>query len=80
MSLGSYYEGLDAAGALVDNTFGFFSVGGLITVPLAGIPSSFGSWNIHGGADVIVFGDTTKALNTGDKSAVVALFGVGFSY
>ena len=68
-----------------DNKFGFFDVGGLITIPLTSIPSSFGSWNVHGGADLLVFGDTTKALNTNSKGEtskrrVVGLFGIGFGY
>lgn len=75
MSLSNYYETADG-----DATFGFFDIGGLVTVPLSGIPSQYGSWNIHGGADVLVFGDTTKAFNAGDKSKVVGLFGIGFSY
>lgn len=68
-----------------DNRFGFLDVGGLITVPLTGIPGSFGSWNIHGGADVLVFGDTTEALNAGtdgetSKARVIGLFGLGLTY
>lgn len=70
-----YYEG---AGG--DEKFGFFDIGGHITIPLGGVPARFGSWNIHGGADLLVFGDTTKAINAGDKSKVVALFGIGMTY
>jgi hypothetical protein len=75
MSVSDYYEGADG-----DARFGFFDVGGLVTVPIAAIPSTFGSWNIHGGVDVLVFGDTTKAFNGDEKSKVVGLFGIGFSY
>jgi hypothetical protein len=75
MSLNNYYEG-----ATGDETFGFFDAGGLITLPLSGRQSRFGSWNIHGGADVLVFGDTTKAFNAGDKSQVVGLVGIGVTY
>jgi hypothetical protein len=75
VSLKDYYE-LNG----VDHKFGFFDVGGLITVPLSGVPSSFGSWNIHGGADVLVFGDTTKFYNLDKKSKVVGLFGIGVTY
>jgi hypothetical protein len=52
----------------------------LITVPLSKVSSKFGSWNIHGGADVYVFGDMTKTLNDGDKSKVVGSIGFGVSY
>lgn len=75
MSLKDYYELGDT-----DNKFGFFDIGGLITVPLSGVGARFGSWNIHGGADVLVFGDTTKAVNNGDGSKVVGLIGVGVTY
>jgi len=74
LSLSDYYQ-LDGE----DNAFGFFDIGGLVTLPL-GVPSRFGSWNIHGGADVYVFGDTTKAINSGDSSKVVGSIGIGVSY
>jgi hypothetical protein len=80
LSLSNYYEGLNDAGDLEDQKLGFFSIGGLITLPLTGVPSSYGAWNIHGGLDVLTFGDTTKALNNGDKRQVVALIGIGVSY
>jgi hypothetical protein len=80
LSLKDYYQ----LGA-VDNRFGFFDVGGLLTVPLKGVPNRFGSWNIHGGADVLVFGATTKQLNVNaaggvKKSQVVGLVGIGLRY
>ena len=80
MSLSNYYEGSTG-----DGKFGFFQVGGLVTIPLTGVPSRFGSWNVHGGADLITFGETTEAFNVnagGDtsKSKVVGLFGIGVTY
>jgi hypothetical protein len=75
VSLSNYYEGADG-----DERFGFFDIGGLVTIPLTSVSSRFGAWNVHGGADVLVFGDTTKALNAGEKTEVVALFGIGVSY
>ena len=80
LSLNHYYERLDAGGAFTDERFGFFDVGALVTLPLGGIPSRYGSWNIHGGADVLVFGEMTKAANSGDAGTVVALVGIGVSY
>ena len=56
MSLGDYYE---LAGE--DNKFGFFSLAGIVTVPLGGT-TSFGAWNIHGGVEYQRLGDTTAAL------------------
>ena len=58
------YRHADAP-VFVDNTFGYFSVAGLVTVPLGGT-TSFGAWNVHGGVEFQALGDTTKALNGGD--------------
>jgi hypothetical protein len=69
LSVGNYYE-LDG----VDNRFGFFSVGGLATVPVGS------HFNVHGGLEFQALGDTTKALNAGDGSQVVGSFGIGVSY
>jgi hypothetical protein len=77
MSLSNYYQDLDTG---EDNKFGFFDIGALITLPLSGIPGSFGSWNLHGGVDFLAFGDTTKKINSGDGSKVVGLFGIGVTY
>lgn len=79
LSLKDYYEG--PAG---DQRFGFFDIGALITVPIGGVPSRFGSWNVHGGADVLFFpGESTSLLrltNAGDSSKVVGLIGIGVTY
>jgi hypothetical protein len=75
MSLSNYYE-LNGE----DHKFGFFDVGGLITLPLSGINSNFGSWNIHGGVDFLAFGDTTQYFNQDDSSKVVGLIGIGVTY
>jgi len=69
LSVGNYYE-LDG----VDNKFGFFSVGGLATVPVGS------HFNVHGGLEFQALGDTTKALNAGDGSQIVGSFGIGVSY
>jgi hypothetical protein len=74
LSLGDYYE-LDG----VDNKFGFFSIGGLVTVPLGGT-TNFGAWNVHGGAEYQKLGDTTAFFNGGDDQQVIYSFGLGFTY
>jgi hypothetical protein len=56
-----------------------------VTIPLTAVPSQFGAWNIHFGADVLVFGDTTEALNINKdgetkKNQVIVLGGIGVSY
>jgi hypothetical protein len=78
-SLSDYYEG--PAG---DEAFGFFDIGGLVTVPL-GTAGRFGSWNLHGGANVLVLGDTTEALNVNadgeiNGTQVIGLIGIGVTY
>ena len=82
LSLADYYElntGTAAAPVFVDNTFGYFSVAGLVTVPLGGT-TSFGAWNLHGGVEYQALGDTTKAFNGGDGSRVIGSVGIGFAY
>ena len=73
-SLSDYYE-LDGD----DNAFGFASLGAQVTVPL-GATSKFGAWNIHGGVEFQILGDTTKFFNGGDDTQFIGSFGIGFSY
>ena len=74
LSAGDYYE-LQG----VDNKFGYFSVGGIVTVPLGGT-TSFGAWNVHGGVEFQALGDTTQAINGGEDTKVIGSFGIGLSY
>ncbi len=74
LSAGDYYE---LAGE--DDTFGYFSVAGIVTVPLGGV-TKYGGWNVHGGVEFQALGDTTEALNGGDGSQVIGSVGIGFSY
>lgn len=74
LSAGNYYE---LAGE--DHTFGFASIGGMVTVPI-GSATRFGAWNVHGGVEYQALGTTTKAFNDGESSKAVAAIGVGFSY
>ena len=74
MSLSDYYE-LDGE----DNKFGFFSIAGIVTVPLGGT-TSYGAWNIHGGVEYQKLGTTTEAFNGGEGNQVIGSFGIGFSY
>jgi hypothetical protein len=74
LSVSDYYEG--AAG---DDTFGFFSVAGVVTVPFTSAPTKFGSWNIHGGVEFLMLGDRNEAV-FGDSSHVIGSIGIGLSY
>jgi hypothetical protein len=78
LSLKDYYE----FGG-VDYTFGFFDVGGLVTVPISKIPVSFGSWNVHGGVDYLRLGDGAVGLGLGTdgkKNQAVVMGGIGMTY
>jgi hypothetical protein len=80
LSLRDFYEIEIADGIVEDNTFGYVSVSAVVAVPLSSIPARFGSWSIQGGVELQRLGTTTKALNGGDASRVMGLFGVGLSY
>jgi hypothetical protein len=73
LSLGDYYEGLRG-----DDRFGFFSVGGVATLPLAGRGAP-ARWNVHGGAEYIWLGDRNQ-LVLGKQQQVVVSGGLGFTY
>ena len=68
-SLSDYYE-LEGE----DNKFGFFSIAGIVTVPLGGT-TSFGSWNVHGGVEYQKLGTTTEFFNGGESNQVIGSFG-----
>ncbi len=72
-SLGDYYEGLRG-----DDRFGFFSVGGVATLPLSG-GGALGRWNVHGGAEYIWLGDRNQ-LVLGKQQQVVVSGGLGLTY
>ena len=78
-SLKDYYELLGRDIKYHDSRFGFFEVGGLVTVPFM-TGSQFGSWHLHGGASVLLLGDTTQAFNQGRSHQVVGLAGAGVAY
>ncbi len=80
LSAGNYYE-LNG----IDHRFGFFDIGAMLGVPLRSVPGRYGAWDVHGGADFFVLGDTTRAINRdqhGNTSGrrVVVQAGVGLSY
>jgi hypothetical protein len=82
LSLADYYElntGTQVAPVFVDNRFGYFSIAGIVTVPLGGT-TRFGSWNVHGGVEYQALGETTEFFNGGDSSRTIGSVGIGFSY
>lgn len=78
LSLRNYYETANG-----DQKFGFFDLGGLLTVPITAIPPSFGAWNVHGGVDYLRLGNGPVAIGLGTegkKNQYVVMGGVGLSY
>jgi hypothetical protein len=73
LSAGNYYEGLNG-----DETFGYFSVAGIATVPLTSMPTRFGTWNVHGGVEYQRLGDR-NSFAFGKNQAIYSI-GIGFSY
>ena len=75
LSLKDYYEHPITG---EDNKFGYIDGGVLITVPFAE------KFNVHGGVNVLGFGDTTAFFNgdeEGDRSSwVIASVGLGFTF
>jgi hypothetical protein len=84
LSASNYFEhnmGTEAAPQFEDETFGYLSLGGLVTVPMGAHA------NIHGGVELQMFGDTLKTKNAfGDDpddpsgSAVIGSIGLGFAF
>jgi hypothetical protein len=73
LSLGDYYEGMNG-----DETFGYFSVAGIATVPFSSTPTKFGTWNVHGGVEYQRLGDR-NSFAFGKNQAIYSI-GIGFSY
>jgi hypothetical protein len=64
-----YYE----FGTGEDSKFGYFSIAGIVTVPMGAHA------NIHGGVEFQAFGDNLKAYNDQDTVGIASI-GLGFSF
>jgi hypothetical protein len=73
ISLKDYYEG--ASGS---NRFGYFDAGLIASVPI--VSGRGGTLEVHGGVDVLFFGENLKMVNHGDGVKPVGVFGLGFTY
>lgn len=71
MSLNDYYQGSSGS-----NAFGYFDLGGILSVPLA-FMNRGATWDLHGGLDILWLGENNKALNGGDGVQPVFTIGVG---
>jgi hypothetical protein len=78
LSLSDYYERVGVGGD--DDTFGYLSIGLGASVPLKFVPASYGAWQAKGSLTFITLGDNLKAANNGDRSEVIATFGLAMTY
>ena len=80
MSMGNYFEYEMADGMIGDSTFGFFSAGASIGIPL-NVPEQYGAWELALGVNALVLGEGAKAIDGGDSGTkIIALFGLGLGY
>jgi uncharacterized protein (TIGR02001 family) len=80
MSMGNYFEYEMADGMIGDSTFGFFSAGASIGIPL-NVPEQYGAWELALGVNALVLGEGAKAIDGGDSGTkLIALFGLGLGY
>ena len=76
-NLKDYY--FDADGG--EDILGYVSVAGVVSVPLAFIPSDYGSWNLTGTVQYLqLCADSTQAANHGDDWEVIGKLGIAFAY
>ena len=76
LSLNNYYEGGGN-----DNSFGFFSAGASLGIPLDSIRAEYGSWEFTGNVSLLIFGDGLKAINSSSHIAELnATVGLSMGY
>jgi hypothetical protein len=64
----------------VNQTFGFFSGGPLITLPLKFIPNTLGNWSFKAGVQFLVLNSNLKAVNTNDSFVPIGSVGLSLTY
>jgi hypothetical protein len=63
-----------------NQTFGYFSGGPQITMPLKFIPPAYGSWSFKGGVQFLVLNSNLKAVNTNDGFVPIGSVGLSLAY
>ena len=77
LSVDEYYE----FGTGSDSTFGYFQGGVGLSMPLAFIPASFGSWQIKTGVNVLQLGGNLRDVNKDrDPTEIIGTVGLAFTY
>jgi hypothetical protein len=76
LGLDDYYE----ISSSNEDTFGYYSSGVKLSIPLAFIPEDYGAWSASGGVQVLAFGNNTRTLNHEDEVWAVGTWGISMSY
>jgi len=77
LSVSNYYD----EGPGGDNdTFGYFDGGLVASLPLAFMPSDYGSWSVSASLDVLALSGTLARVNEGNGTYFVGKGGIAFSY
>ena len=84
LSLSNYYEngmpvGVDPDPTFSD-TFGFFSIGAAVSVPLAIMGDDYGNWELAGSFQLLSLGGYLEFLNDDNSTEFIAAFGVSIGY
>ncbi len=74
-SLTNYYED----GGELDDSFGYFDIGAVASMPLP-LPEGYGAWEVAGGVHVLLLGDYLEMLNDGNEVQVVGSVGFSIGY
>jgi hypothetical protein len=84
LSLNNYYQyGVevdDVVEVMPGGSFGFFSVGASLGIPL-NVAEEFGAWELALGVNALMLGEGAKAIDGGDSSTkIIATFGLSVGY
>jgi hypothetical protein len=63
-----------------NQTWGYFSGGPLLTVPLKFIPADYGSWSLRAGVQFLFLNSNLKSVNTGDSFTPIGNIGLTMTY
>ena len=79
----NYYEYTNSSGLPDDDSFGYFDVGLVCSVPLKCVPVEHGQWEAYAGVHFLFKGDGAEALTTNastDDSEIIGSAGISMSY
>lgn len=85
LSIDDYYQYVDvSSGTVESDTFGFFDIGVVASMPLSFVPADYGSWSVSAGVHVLILNEDLVQGTVGDANydeiRVVGTLGVGMEY